>query len=507
IGQGIEFDYCTVHAIYALRELGYETIIINNNPETVSTDFDTSDKLYFEPLTLEDVLAVVDVEQDNLAGVMVQFGGQTAINLTQKLHEAGVGILGTSPDSIDRAEDRGRFGEVLAKLDIPSPLWDTAHSFSEAISKARKIGYPILVRPSYVLGGRAMRIISSEDELKGFVDEAMDASPNQQILLDKFLEDAVEVDVDAVSDGKDVFIGGIMEHIEEAGIHSGDSACVIPPQTLSKKVVDAIVDYTGRLAREIGVIGLLNIQYAVKDGVVYVLEANPRASRTVPFVSKATGVPLAKIAAKVSCGVKLAELVEDVARLPQLSHVSIKEVVLPFDKLRIDPVLGPEMRSTGESMGVDSDFGLAYYKALLGADMDLPSKGTVFISVADKDKAKACSVAKDFSALGFKIIATLGTHKKLISEGISSERVLKVSEGSPNILDAIREKRVDLIVNTASRKHGVRKDGRLIRQAAVNYGLPYVTTLTAAKACAEAVKAVKEKRVSVKSINEHVQKP
>ena len=504
IGQGIEFDYCTVHAIYALRQLGFETIIINNNPETVSTDFDTSDKLYFEPITLEDVLAVVDVEADNLAGVMVQFGGQTAINLTAKLHMAGVRILGTSPDAIDRAEDRGRFGEVLVKLGIPSPSWDTANSFSEAVSNARKLGYPILVRPSYVLGGRAMRIISSEDELKGFVDEAMEASPNQQILLDKFLEDAVEVDVDAVSDGKDVFIGGVMEHIEEAGIHSGDSACVIPPQTLSQKTLDTVVDYTRKIALELKVVGLLNIQYAVKDGVVFVLEANPRASRTVPFVSKATGVPLAKIAAKVSCGVKLSGLVEDVNKLPQLKHVSVKEVVLPFDKLRIDPVLGPEMRSTGESMGVDEDFGLAYYKALLGADMDLPSSGTVFISVAGKDKDKACVIAKSFSSLGFKIVATLGTHKKLLSCGVKSERVLKVSEGSPNILDAIKGGKVDLIVNTASMSQGVRKDGRLIRQAAVSYGLPYVTTITAAKACAEAIAAVKEKRVTVKSINEHI---
>jgi len=503
IGQGIEFDYCTVHAITALREMGYETIVINNNPETVSTDFDTSDKLYFEPITLEDVLAVVENEDKNLAGVMVQFGGQTAINLTESLHKAGVRILGTSPDNIDRAEDRGRFGEAIRKLGIPAPKWDTAHSFTEAIERARKLGYPILVRPSYVLGGRAMRIISSEEDLREFVDEAMDVSPNQQILLDKFLEDAIEVDVDAVSDGADTYIGGIMEHIEEAGIHSGDSACVIPPQTLPQKIKDTISDYTRKLAKELHTVGLINIQYAIKDGVVYVLEANPRSSRTVPFVSKATGVPLAKIAAKVCMGAKLADIVSKYDQHKKLSHVSVKEVVLPFDKLRIDPVLGPEMRSTGESMGVDVNFGLAYYKALLGADMTLPTSGTIFISVDDKDKEKIVSIARDFAKLGFKINATLGTHAKLLKEGVASERVLKVTEGSPNVVDLIHERKVQLIINTGSLGREVRRDGRLIRQNAVAYDIPYMTTITGAKATVSALKALEEKRFDVKSINEY----
>jgi carbamoyl-phosphate synthase large subunit len=348
-----------------------------------------------------------------------------------------------------------------------------------------------------------MRIISSEEDLKEFVDDAMEASPNQQILLDKFLDDAVEVDVDAVSDGMDTYIGGIMEHIEEAGIHSGDSACVIPPQTLTKNTMKTIVDYTEKISKELHVVGLINIQYAVKDGVVYVLEANPRSSRTVPFVSKATGVPLAKIAAKVSVGGRIKELVPDYDKPRKLTYTSVKEVVLPFDKLRIDPVLGPEMRSTGESMGIDSYFGLAYYKALLGADMSLPLFGTVFISVDDKDKGKAVSVAKEFEKLGFRILATLGTHKKIMEAGVKSERVLKVSEGSPSIIDLMHERKVDLIVNTASMGRGVRKDGQAIRQSAVNYSIPYVTTITGALAATSAIKSIKEKRFDVKSINDY----
>ncbi len=503
IGQGIEFDYCTVHAVTALRELGFETVIINNNPETVSTDFDTSDKLYFEPLTCEAILNVVETEKDNLVGVMVQFGGQTAINVTGDLKDAGVKILGTSPDSIDMAEDRGRFGKVLSRLNIPSPKWDVATNFSEAIAKARVLGYPVLVRPSYVLGGRAMKIIYSEDELRGFVDEAMEASANQQILLDKFLEDAIEVDVDAVSDGVDTYVGGIMEHIEEAGVHSGDSACVLPTQSIPQKVKETIIDYTKKMARELKVVGLVNIQYAVKDGIVYVLEANPRSSRTIPFVSKATGVPLAKIAAKVCVGEKLRDIVSDFGRPGKFKHISVKEAVLPFNKLRIDPQLGPEMRSTGESMGVDLDFGVAYYKALLGAGMNLPLSGTVFISVAGKHKEKTVEIARKFRELGFKLLATVGTNKRFVESAVESNRVFKVSEGSPNILDLIQKGEIDLIINTAGREMGGRKDGRLIRKSAVKYDIPYITTTTGAAAAASAIKAVKEKRVHVKSLSEY----
>jgi len=503
IGQGIEFDYCTVHAVLALRKQGFETIVVNNNPETVSTDFDTSDKLYFEPLTLEDVLNVVETENKNLEGVIVQFGGQTAINLTRSLHASGIKILGTSPDDIDRAEDRGRFGKVLEKLRIPSAKWGVCGSYEEAMEKARDISFPLLVRPSYVLGGAKMRIIYSEEELSNFVHEAMEASPTQQILLDKFLEDAIEVDVDAVSDGKDVMLGGIMEHIEEAGVHSGDSACVIPPQTLSKKILATIEDYTIKLAKEFKVVGLLNIQYAVKDGVVYVLEANPRSSRTIPYVSKATGIPLANIAARVVMGEKLRDLVEDFNAYKKVKAVSIKEVVLPFDKLRIDPTLGPEMRSTGESMGISDNFGEAFYKALAGADTKLPTSGSIFVSVCQRDKKKAIELSKDLSNMGFTLLATSGTHKSLLDSGINSTLVKKISEGGPNVLDLISEKKLDLIINTPSRGGEAHEDGRLIRMNAVKYNIPYITTMAAAKASVGAIKSVKGKKTVVKSLKDY----
>ncbi|MFH0861279.1 MAG: carbamoyl-phosphate synthase large subunit [Candidatus Altiarchaeota archaeon] len=503
IGQGIEFDYCTVHAVSSAREEGFETIIINNNPETVSTDFDTSDKLYFEPITVEDVLNIVQKEEKGLAGVIVQFGGQTAINISSELAENGVQILGTSTDNIDRTEDRGRFGKALEKLGIDSPKWDTAYTFQEAIERARNIGYPLLLRPSYVLGGQSMKIVYSEDELREFVDDAMAASPKQQILLDKFLEDAVEVDVDAVSDGVDTYIGGIMEHIEAAGIHSGDSACAIPPQTLSAEVIGKIVDCTLAMAKEFKVKGLINMQYAVKDGKVYVLEANPRASRTVPFVSKATGVQLAKVAAKVMLGRKLKDIIHDFEQYKKIKHVAIKEVLLPFDKLRVDPLLGPEMHSTGETMGIDKTFGVAFYKAMSGAEMELPVTGRVFISVADVDKDAIVKIAKDISNLGFQIVSTSGTYNKLVGSGIQCERVPKVSEGSPNILDEIMARKIALIINTQSREKVAREDGRQIRMNAVSFSVPYITTLTGARAAVQAIKAIKSEKITTKSLNDY----
>ncbi len=500
IGQGIEFDYCCVHAVKSLREEGYETIMVNCNPETVSTDYDTSDRLYFEPITHEDVMNVYENEKPE--GVIVQFGGQTPLNIARDLEASGAKILGTSVDSIDIAEDRERFAELLRKLGIPQPENGIARSVEEAKEIAKRIGYPVLVRPSYVLGGRAMEIVYDEEELKRYICEALEVSPEKPVLIDKFLEDAIEVEVDALCDGEEVVIGGIMEHIEEAGVHSGDSACVLPPVSLSEEVIQTIIDYTRKIALELKVVGLINIQYAVKDNVVYVLEANPRASRTVPFVSKATGIPLAKIAAKLMMGKKLREL--GVRERLKLKHVAVKEAVFPFIKLPgVDPVLGPEMKSTGEVMGIDYDFGLAYYKAELAAGMQLPLSGTVFISLRDRDKnERAARLAKKFEELGFRILATEGTARFLREHGVNAEIVLKVSQGRPNVLDAIINGQIDLIINTPSGKRG-RTEGYEIRRAAVDYGIPYITTLAGAYAAVRAIEAMRRMKLTVKTIQEY----
>jgi carbamoyl-phosphate synthase large subunit len=503
IGQGVEFDYSTVHAIFALKEMGIEAIIINNNPETVSTDYDTSDKLYFEPITFEDVMNIVEKERENgeLLGVMVQFGGQTAINLAMKLHKAGVKILGTSPESIDLAEDREQFSKLLKKLGIPQAEGGTAFTEEEAIKIAERIGYPVLVRPSYVLGGRAMQIVYNTEELKDYMREAVKVSPEHPVLIDKFLEDAIEIDVDAVCDGEDVFIGAIMEHIEEAGVHSGDSACVIPPQTLPKEVVDTIIDYTTKLARALKIVGLINIQYAVKDGKVYILEANPRASRTVPYVSKSIGIPLAKIATKVIMGQKLRDL--GYVGIAKPKYVSVKEAVFPFQKLPgVDPVLGPEMKSTGEAIGIDVDFGRAYYKSQLSANMELPMSGTVFISVKDRDKKHIGEIAKKFHELGFDIYATKGTAEVIRKEEVPVREVKKISESTnDNILTLIQQGKIDLIINTSS-GDAAKTDGYYIRRAAVEFNIPYITTIQGARAAIKAIEAVKGGLLGVYSLNE-----
>ncbi len=500
IGQGIEFDYCCVHAVFSLKDEGYETIMVNCNPETVSTDYDTSDRLYFEPITHEDVMNIYENEKPE--GVIVQFGGQTPLNIANDLEESGANILGTSVDSIDIAEDRERFAELLRKLNIPQPKNGIAFSLGEAKQVAEEIGYPVLVRPSYVLGGRAMEIVYDEETLERYILEALDVSPEKPILIDKFLEDAIEVEVDALCDGEDVVIGGIMEHIEEAGVHSGDSACVLPPISLPEEILDRIVDYTRKLALALKVVGLINIQYAIKDNTVYVLEANPRASRTVPFVSKATGIPLAKIAAKLMMGKKLKEL--GVRERLNLKHVAVKEAVFPFIKLHgVDPVLGPEMKSTGEVMGIDYDFGLAYYKAELAAGMELPLEGTIFVSVRDRDKnLKTAQLVKRFSELGFEILATEGTARFLREHGINARLVFKVSQGRPNVLDAIINREVDLIINTPSGKRG-RTEGYKIRRAAVDYGIPYITTIAGATAALRAIEAMRQQEITVKSIQEY----
>ncbi len=501
IGQGIEFDYCCVHAAMALKEQGIETIIINNNPETVSTDYDISSKLYFEPLTLEDVLNIVDKEKPE--GVVVQFGGQTSINLAVPLAQEGIKIMGTPHESIDKVEDRERFSQVLEKLEIPQAAYGIAKSFEDARKVAEKIGFPVLVRPSYVLGGRAMQIVYDDDELREYMEEAVRVSPEHPILVDKFLQDAIEVDVDALCDGEEVFIGGIMEHIEEAGVHSGDSACVIPPQTIPEEVLNDIKEFTTNLALELGVVGLMNIQYAVKldeEPKLYILEANPRASRTVPFVSKAIGVPLAKIAAMLMMGHKLKDygLKDQI----EIDHVAVKESVFPFIKLpESDSVLGPEMKSTGESMGIDVNFGLSYYKSQLSANMDLPTTGKIFISVRDADKDKITDIVKKADELGFEIVATRGT-ARAVEDELELETIRKVSQGSPNIQDAINNGEIGLIINTPSGKQSA-DDGYLIRRMAIELGIPYVTTLAGARAALNAIGEVKNGKITVRSLNEY----
>jgi len=509
IGQGIEFDYCTVHAVTALREEGIETHILNNNPETVSTDYDTSDKLFFEPLTLEDVMNVIDRERPY--GVMVQFGGQTSVNLAIPLKkeldrrtDLNTVILGTTPDDMDIAEDRGRFNAMMKTLGIIQPEAGCAINYSQAFDEAKRIGYPVLVRPSYVLGGRAMEIVYDERDLDRYLKEAVKVSNEHPVLIDDFLDNAVEIDVDAICDGKDVLIGAIMEHIEEAGIHSGDSACVIPPQSLKPEIIATVRDYVKKIALSLHVVGIVNIQMATKNGIVYVLEANPRSSRTIPFVSKATGIPLAKIAARVMAGHTLRELGIKGNETPK--HVSVKEVLLPFDKLPgADPLLGPEMKSTGEVMGIDYDFGKAFYKAEWAADNKLPMSGTVFMSIRDADKTHIALVAKKMQDAGLHILGTQGTVSYLEGKGIKIEVIKKVSEGSPNVVDLIHNKKVDLIINTPTSKQAV-KDGFQIRRAAVDFSVPYITTIQAALAAANAIEAMNKGEITIKSLGEYHRK-
>ena len=487
IGQGIEFDYCCVHASFALREEGYESIMVNSNPETVSTDYDTSDKLFFEPVTLEDVLHILKTE--NPLGVIVQFGGQTPLNLAKALEAAGARILGTSPDAIDRAEDRKRFQDIVRRLDLKQPDNDTATDIKGAIKAARRIGYPVLVRPSYVLGGRSMEIVYDEETLSQFMERAIAASPDHPILIDKFLQDAIEVDVDAISDGRDTVIGGIMEHIEEAGIHSGDSACVLPPITFSQELLETIERQTKLIARELGVVGLMNIQYAVKDGVLYVLEVNPRASRTVPFVSKAIGVPLAKLATKIMLGRSLKELGFTKTIWPE--HISVKEAVFPFNRFpNVDVLLGPEMKSTGEVMGIDHSFGMAFAKSQMAAGFRLPLDGGAFISVNDVHKDKIVPVARSFQNMGFHIMATRGTAAHLERHGIKTETIFKVSEGRPHVVDRIKNGDIQVVINTSvGRRSSL--DAYHIRRGALTYNVLYTTTIAGSKALSEAIMALK----------------
>ncbi|MBN1816342.1 MAG: carbamoyl-phosphate synthase large subunit, partial [Sedimentisphaerales bacterium] len=499
IGQGIEFDYCCVHAAFALREIGIESIMVNCNPETVSTDYDTSDRLYFEPLTFEDVMNIVRKEKP--FGVIVQFGGQTPLKLAESLEQAGVPIIGTSPDSIDLAEDRRRFNKLIERLQLKQPFSGTATSYEETLGIAGKLGYPLLVRPSFVLGGRAMEIVYDESSLKECVAEAIEASGEHPILVDKFLDDATELDVDAICDGTRVVIGGIMEHIEEAGVHSGDSACSLPPMSLKPAILEEITRQTKLLALALKVKGLINIQYAIKNDEIYILEVNPRASRTIPFVSKTIGVPLAKLAAKVMAGMTLEELgfIEQVHGV----HFSVKEAVFPFLKFPgCDVLLGPEMLSTGEVMGISDDFGMAYAKSQIAAGNSLPTAGNVFLSVKDADKPRGMQVARKLLELGFKILATKGTSIALINHNIPSEFVLKVNEGRPHVVDHIINGDIALIINTTIGQPSM-QDSFSIRRTALDRQIPYVTTIRGAEAVVKAIAALKNRKISVKCIQEY----
>ena len=500
IGQGIEFDYCCVHAAFALREIGYETIMVNSNPETVSTDYDTSDKLFFEPLTREDVLNIVDLEKPD--GVIVQLGGQTPLTLAVELEKAGVPIMGTSPDSIDRAENRKRFSDLVSSLGLRQPENGSAVEVARALEIAHAIGYPALVRPSYVLGGRAMEIVYDDASLEHYMRRAVWVSPERPVLIDRFIEDAIEVDVDMVSDGSVSVIGGILEHIEEAGVHSGDAAMVMPPHTLPHWMIEEIRRYTQMLAHELRVVGLMNVQYAVKGKELYVIEVNPRASRTVPFVSKAIGVPLAKLAAKVMAGLTLRELGFTEEVVPR--HICVKESVLPFARFPgVDIILGPEMKSTGEVMGIDTDFGRAYCKSQLGALQNVPMSGTVFISVKDKDKTQlVVSVAHQLALLGFSIVSTAGTGRFLRANGIEAGVVRRVSEGAPNLLDLITAGGIQLIINSPSGKIP-RQDEVSIRSVANSRGVPVVTTMPGADAYAQGLRAFIRGELGVKPIQRY----
>jgi carbamoyl-phosphate synthase large subunit len=497
IGQGIEFDYCCVHAAFAMRDMGYETIMVNCNPETVSTDYDTSDKLYFEPLTVEDVISIYKKEKP--IGVIVQFGGQTPLNIAAELQKAGVNILGTSVDSIDAASDRGRFSRMMRQYGIPMPESGTATNLEESLVVANRIGYPLIIRPSYVLGGRGMEIVHDEEELRLYVATAVDVTPDRPILIDLYLENAIETEADALSDGKDVYIPAIMEHIEYAGVHSGDAACVIPPISIPQKHLDTIEKYTQHIARSLHVLGVMNIQYAICNDIVYVLEANPRASRTVPLVSKVCAISMARLATQLMLGKKLADLNLKKCRLP---HFGVKEAVFPFNMFpEVDPVLGPEMKSTGEVLGIASSFGLAFWKAQ-EAIIPLPTTGTVLITVSERDHASVVEVARQFISLGFKIRATSGTHAFLANRGIVVEPILKEHEGRPNITDAIINGEIQMVINTPAGKLS-KYDDSYIRKAAVAHRVPYITALTAAMAAAKGIAAYREGKSEVRSLQSY----
>ncbi|HEX2610155.1 MAG TPA: carbamoyl-phosphate synthase large subunit, partial [Gemmatimonadales bacterium] len=498
IGQGVEFDYCCVRAALAFRELGYRTVMVNSNPETVSTDFDISDALYFEPLTLEDVLEIVAVERP--LGVVVQLGGQTPLRLARALEREGVAILGTSPDAIDAAEDRGRFEAMTRELGVAQPPSGVAHSVDEALAVAARVGYPVLVRPSYVLGGRAMEIVYDDPSLRSYFARAARVAPEHPVLIDSFLEDAFEADVDAIADGTRCVIGGVMQHIEDAGIHSGDSACVLPPYLITEAQVEEMRRHTRSFAERLGVVGLLNVQFAIKNQVVYVLEVNPRGSRTIPFVSKTTGVPLASLAASVMVGKSLDELgLHDDVLQP---YVAVKEAVFPFSKLQgVDLILGPEMRSTGEVMGIADSFGLAFAKAQISADGALPLQGAVFVTVNDHDKASVVPIARRFHALGFRILATEGTARYLRARGIPTERVLKVYQGRPNAVDLLLSGQIQLLINTPLGKL-TQQDDYTIRRAALQHRVPYTTTLSAASAACDAIIALRSRTGEVRPLQE-----
>jgi carbamoyl-phosphate synthase large subunit len=502
IGQGIEFDYTCVHAAFALRDEGYESIMVNCNPETVSTDYDTSNKLYFEPLTVEDVLTIYEKEKPE--GVIVQFGGQTPLNIAQELKDNGVNVLGTSPESIGFAEDRECFREKMIALDIPQPESGIARSLEEAIKIADRIGYPLMVRPSFVLGGRGMEVVLDEDMLRRYAEEAIQVSPEYPMLIDRFLEHAVETEVDALCDGEHIFVAAIMEHIELAGVHSGDSACAIPTRTINKKHQKTIEEYTAKIARELRVIGLMNIQYAICDDKVYILEANPRASRTVPLVSKVTGMPIARIATYLMLGKKLEDFPELKKR--QFPYVGVKEAVFPFNMFpEVDPILGPEMRATGEVMGIADTFGLAFYKAAESAGSELPLEGNLLLTVADKDKPDLLPLARKIHKLGFNIYATEGTSNLLDTHGIPNIRIKKLHEGRPNLTDAIKNKDIHLIINTPAGRSS-KYDDSYIRMTAIQYKIPYITSMAAAEASVEGIEAVKRGKISPKSLQEYHKK-
>jgi len=497
IGQGIEFDYCCVQAVFGLKELGYKTIMVNCNPETVSTDFDLVDRLYFEPVTFEDVMNIIDFE--NPDGVLVQFGGQTPLKISNMLSQAGAPIIGTSPMNIDVAEDREKFGKILNKLDILCPTYGTGRNLEEVVEIAATIGYPILARPSYVLGGRAMEIVYSQDQLIDYIARSADVTKGHPILIDQFLEDAFEFDVDALCDGEEVYIGAIMQHIEEAGIHSGDSACVLPPYQIKSNTIDEIEKITSLLAIELNVMGLINIQFAYKEDNLYVLEVNPRASRTIPFVSKSTNVPLAKIAAQLAAGSKLKDY--SLPRWNSMKHVSIKEAVLPFNKFPSESIfLSPEMKSTGEVMGISENFGLSYYKATLSAGTQLPSSGLIFVSVNDQDKFNIISTIRGFSELGFNLIATKGTATELIKNGMNVKTVYKVGEGRPNVVDYIKNNDISLVINTPLGAQS-RYDEESIGKACIQKGIMAITTISAADAVLHAIRT--KEKIKVKPLQEY----
>ncbi|RLJ04813.1 MAG: carbamoyl-phosphate synthase large subunit, partial [Candidatus Aenigmatarchaeota archaeon] len=498
IGQGIEFDYTCVHAAIALRDLGFKSIMVNCNPETVSTDYDTSDRLYFEPLTVEDVLSIYTKERPE--GVIVQFGGQTPLNIARELAEAGVRIIGTSPESIDLAEDRNRFRKMMAKLGIPEPESGMASTLDEALVIAEKIGYPLMVRPSYVLGGRGMEVVYDEEMLRHYVAAAVGVTPERPILIDKFLENAIEAEADALADGNLAFVPSIMEHIELAGIHSGDSACIIPPVSISSQHINTINEYTKKIAVELNVVGLLNIQYAIANDIVYILEANPRASRTVPLVSKVCNISMARLATEIMLGKTIADL--NLKQRP-IPHFGVKEAVFPFNMFpEVDPLLGPEMRSTGEVLGLAKSPGLAFFKTEEATQQRLPTEGTVLITVLEKDRSAIPEIAKGFKKLGFKIKATEGTHKFLAEHGIESEHILKLHEGRPNIVDAIKNREIQLVINTPSGKLS-KYDDSYIRKSSIKYKVPYITTPAAAMAAVKGIEAFKSDHGFVKSLQSY----